>query len=263
MNSEIKIIIIEDNENDAFLIHRELKKSGIEYAYVVVQTKAEFEKALKEFDADLILSDYSLPAFDAVSAFNIKQEIFPLLPFIIVSGIIGEENAVELIKIGVTDYVPKDNLITLSSKIKRALKDVSASQEKIIIDEKLRVQTAELIIANMELAVQIKEKEARTAELIKANKELKVAEENRDEYVCGLEAMMFLTSHKLRVPITNILGISEVLEQSLNAPEKLNKLVGFIKKSANILDDFTKELSVTMESLEKKVKDKIMETISE
>lgn len=174
MTANLKILILEDNQSDADLLQRELKKSGLIFTAEIVQTRVDFEKALHNFNPDLILSDYSLPSFDAVSAFNIKQNISPLIPFIIVSGVIGEENAVELIKNGVTDYTPKDKLFTLSTKISRALKDREEAKEKKAIAEKLKIQTAELIIANKELIIQNREKEKRTVDLIVLTEALKV-----------------------------------------------------------------------------------------
>lgn len=174
MTTNLKILILEDNQSDADLLQRELKKSGLIFTAEIVQTRVDFEKALHNFNPDLILSDYSLPSFDAVSAFKIKQSIFPLIPFIIVSGVIGEENAVELIKNGVTDYTLKDKLFTLSTKISRALKDREEAKEKKAIGEKLKIQTEELIIANKELIIQNREKEKRTVDLIVLTEALKV-----------------------------------------------------------------------------------------
>ncbi len=174
MTTNLKILILEDNQSDADLLQRELKKSGLIFTAEIVQTRVDFEKALHNFNPDLILSDYSLPSFDAVSAFKIKQSIFPLIPFIIVSGVIGEENAVELIKNGVTDYTLKDKLFTLSTKISRALKDREEAKEKKAIGEKLKIQTEELIIANKELIFQNGEKEKRTVDLIVLTEALKV-----------------------------------------------------------------------------------------
>src|SRR5476651_1423381 len=148
MKANLKILILEDNQSDADLLCRALKKSGLSFIAEIVQTREEYENALQNFNPDIILSDYSLPAFDAATAFRIKQNKSPHIPFIIVSGIIGEENAVELIKIGVTDYAPKDKLFALIPKITRALKETQERKEKIIIDEKLKRQTAELVIAN-------------------------------------------------------------------------------------------------------------------
>ena len=151
MEADLKILIVEDNETDADLLRRELKKSGLHFTSKIVETRQDYEYSLENFNPDIILSDYSLPAFDAATAFRIKQNRSPHIPFIIVSGIIGEENAVELIKIGVTDYSPKDKLFALIPKISRALKEAEERKEKKIIDEKLKSQAAELIILNQEL----------------------------------------------------------------------------------------------------------------
>ncbi len=132
-----KILIIEDSKSDIDLIRYELKKSGINFESTVTETDAGLRIALEEFIPDVILSDYSLPSFDGLSAYKIVQEIIPGTPFIFVSGTIGEERAVELIKSGVTDYVIKDRLYTLVPKIQRALKDAEEKQEKKITDEKL------------------------------------------------------------------------------------------------------------------------------
>jgi signal transduction histidine kinase len=177
MVSDLRILVLEDNQNDADLLHRELKKSGLSFTSQIVQARAEYENALENFTPDIILSDYSLPAFDAVTAFRIKQDRYPFIPFIIVSGIIGDENAVELIKNGVTDYAPKDKLFTLSQKINRALKDSEERKEKKINTEKLRIQAAELILTNQELIFQNQEKEKNTANLIIMSGTLKTQKE--------------------------------------------------------------------------------------
>ncbi|MBC7865096.1 MAG: PAS domain S-box protein, partial [Bacteroidia bacterium] len=138
MKHDLKILILEDEQNDADLLLRELKKSGLTFSAEFVETKEAFERALQDFGPDLILSDYSLPSFDGLTALQIKQNKYPDIPFIIVSGIIGEEKAVALIKAGVTDYVLKDKLFSLPQKITRALKEAEEKKEKRITDEKLR-----------------------------------------------------------------------------------------------------------------------------
>lgn len=145
MNDHLKILIIEDTESDADLLLRELKKSGFIFTFKIVQTRESFEKALNNFNPNLILSDFNLPLFDGLSAFHIKQKIVPHIPFIIVSGAIGEERAVELIKIGVTDYTPKDKLFTLGPKIVRALKETDEKKEKALAEEKIKFQHEKLL----------------------------------------------------------------------------------------------------------------------
>jgi PAS domain S-box-containing protein len=151
MLTNLKILIVEDNESDADLLLRELNKTGLDFKTLNVQTRKDFESALITFEPDLILSDYALPSFDAVTAFEITQINHSYVPFIIVSGFIGEENAVELIKNGVTDYVSKERLYTLTTKIKRALDESKVRKEKIITDKKLIFQSAELQTLNQQL----------------------------------------------------------------------------------------------------------------
>ena len=145
MSDKIKILILEDNQNDAELMQRELKKSGLSFSSEIVQTRETYENALDRFKPDIILSDYSLPSFDGVAAFHIKQKKYSDIPFIIVSGTIGEQNAVELIKNGVTDYVLKDKLFALTTKITRALKEEEERKEKRITDKKLKIEHEKLL----------------------------------------------------------------------------------------------------------------------
>jgi signal transduction histidine kinase len=166
MVEQFKILVLEDNKTDADLLLRELKKSARVFTAEVVQTREAFSSALRKFTPDIILSDYNLPTFDAVSAFNIVQKECPEIPFIIVSGTIGEERAVELIKNGITDYALKDKLFTLPTKINRALTNAAEVKAKQVTDARLKLQTAELITANKELVIQHKEKEKRTLDLV-------------------------------------------------------------------------------------------------
>ena len=144
MNSPIKILILEDNPSDLNFLKRELNKLEFRFSLQVVETRAAFEEALHNYNPHLILSDYSLPSFNGKEAFRIKQNEYPDIPFIIVSGTIGEENAVELIVSGVTDYVLKDKLFSLNQKISRALVDAENKRQKKIADDKLRSQNEKL-----------------------------------------------------------------------------------------------------------------------
>jgi signal transduction histidine kinase len=202
IKKDIKILIVEDSEADADLIVRYLKKSGMFFISKVVESRKVFEQALDTFCPDIVLSDYSLPAFDAVSAFTITKEKNLKIPFIIVSGTIGEENAVMLIKQGVTDFASKNNFSALPQKINRALKETEELLEKENLLEKLKIQTAELLIANQELEFQNSEKEKRAIELLNANKELL--------------AFNFISSHDLQEPLRKIqIFISIIMEQEV------------------------------------------------
>ena len=145
LSSQLHILIVEDNKDDVDLLLRELRKIPMDFSFKTVETSEEFQRSLTEKTPDIILSDYSLPAFDGLSAYKIKQNIFPEIPFLIISGIIGDENAVELIKNGITDYVLKDKIYSLVPKITRALHEANEKKEKIISDEKIKVQSIKML----------------------------------------------------------------------------------------------------------------------
>jgi DNA-binding NtrC family response regulator len=116
-----RILILEDEAWDANLAQRLLADAGLNLVAVVVDTKAAFIEQMDAFGPDIILSDYHLPGFSGQEALNIAQERYPDIPFIIWSGVLGDEAAVDLIKQGATDYVLKDRPARLPSVILRAL----------------------------------------------------------------------------------------------------------------------------------------------
>src|SRR4051812_27301392 len=110
MPSPLKILMVEDIATDAELIARALRKAGIEHQLTRAETEAEFSMALTMFEPDIILSDYSMPQFGGMQALDIAREKAPDIPFIFVSGTIGEEIAIESLKRGAVDYILKNNL---------------------------------------------------------------------------------------------------------------------------------------------------------
>ena len=119
-----RILILEDEAFDANLAQRLLVEAGLNLVAVVVDSKASFIEQMATFQPDIILSDYYLPGFSGREALKIAQELYPDIPFIIWSGVLGDEAAVELIKQGATDYVLKDRPARLPSVILRALAEV-------------------------------------------------------------------------------------------------------------------------------------------
>jgi len=131
MNKVIKILIAEHDKNDLQILEHELIKGGINHVSRIIQTEEDFTEAIIHFVPDIILSDYTFPSFDGPTAFKIREQLAPLTPFILVSGTVGEETVVELIKSGVTDYALKDKLFTLPNKINRALRDSEKAKQVI------------------------------------------------------------------------------------------------------------------------------------
>ena len=138
MEETIRVLILEDVPLDAELISRELKKEGFDFETHIVEKKDEYIQEVEEWQPHIILADHSLPQFDGVSALHIAQEKSPHTPFIFVSGKIGEEFAVEMLKKGATDYVLKHNLSKLGYAVKRALKESKEHLEKKIAEKALK-----------------------------------------------------------------------------------------------------------------------------
>lgn len=151
MPRKINILILEHDTYDLELLSRELKKGKLTYSAKVVEDRASYEAAILSFSPDLILSDYSLPLFDGVSALSIRNERCPQVPFIFVSGTIGEENAVELIRSGATDYALKEKLFQLVPKIERALREAQDQIERINAERRLKESLEQLKKAEAEL----------------------------------------------------------------------------------------------------------------
>lgn len=142
--NEHRILILEDVPADAELMENELRKGGVKFASKRVMTREEFTSSLDSFAPDLILSDYSLPQFDGLSALEIAQKTNPDVPFIFVSGVMGDECAVETLKKGAVDYVLKDKLVKLVPAVERAYRDVEIS---VALKEK--VSDLERLVASM------------------------------------------------------------------------------------------------------------------
>ncbi|MBI4643057.1 MAG: response regulator [Deltaproteobacteria bacterium] len=130
MSTPIKVLMVEDSEDDAKLLVRQLRRGGYEPHSLRVETAAAMEAALAGQAWDLVISDYSLPHFSGLAALKLLKEKGLDLPFIIVSGKIGEHTAVAAMKAGAHDYIMKNNLARLIPAIERELKEAAGRQER-------------------------------------------------------------------------------------------------------------------------------------
>jgi len=130
MIDTLKVLNIEDLEDDALLVMRELRRGGFNVVFERVETEAELRSALASQTWDVIISDYNLPKFDASAALQIVRQIVSDIPFIVVSGTIGETAAVELMKAGAHDYLMKGNLTRLPEAIRREIREVQIRLER-------------------------------------------------------------------------------------------------------------------------------------
>ena len=170
----LRILHLEDDPIDAELVRETLEGSGLACESVRVDDRPGFEAALDAGTFDLILADYSLPSYDGLSAQALARERRPDVPFIFLSGTLGEEIAIERLKEGATDYVLKQRLTRLPAAVRRALKEAAERNDRHRAEAEIRrlnadlehrvaERTSDLAAANR--ALQQREAEAKRAEI--------------------------------------------------------------------------------------------------
>ncbi|HYG00835.1 MAG TPA: ATP-binding protein [Chryseosolibacter sp.] len=209
MEQELKILMLEDLEDDVGLIERILHKQGIRFVSRRVDTREEFIEALESFSPDLILSDHALPQFNSLEALTICRKQNVDVPFILVTGTVSEEFAVSCLKQGADDYVLKSNLVRLPSAIQNALKQRHHEHKRKRAEKALRKQNEELV---------------------KINKEL--------------DSFVYSVSHNLRAPLMSVLGLINLVqvENKKQAEPGLNAYFDMMQQSIHKLDDTLKEI---------------------
>ncbi len=155
MERSLRILILEDMDSDAELMIYELRQAQIAHSYRRVVDREQFIAALQEDKPDLILSDFHLPSFDGLGALSLAQSLCPDVPFIFVSGAMGEEVAIDSLKQGATDYVLKDRLTRLVPAVRRALREAEERRERQQAEVALREseQRYRLLLKNIPAVV--------------------------------------------------------------------------------------------------------------
>lgn len=206
MKGTLKILSLEDQEDDFYLITHALKKSGLDFEARRVDSKEDFSNALDEFGADVILCDHSLPQFNSNEALRIFHQRKLQIPFILVTGAVSEEFAVSSLKHGADDYVLKSNLARLPNVIENALKQKESERQKIEAAQALARQNEALI---------------------KINKEL--------------DSFVYSISHNLRAPLMSVLGLLDLAQNESNS-STIHQYHEMMKSSVCKLDDTLKEI---------------------
>jgi len=206
MRHALRILCLEDDEDDFDIINRVLGKAGLSVVAARVDSREKYEAALAGFDPEVILSDHALPRFDSAEALKMCQALGLRIPFILVTGAVSDEFAARCMKLGADDYVLKSNLRRLPSAIENAVKWRENERAKFK--------------AMSDLAAQ-------NEELVKINKEV--------------DSLVYSVSHNLRAPLMSLVGLLNLarLEDRLEVIRDYNKLMeGVIHK----LDDTLKEI---------------------
>lgn len=200
-NKPVKILILEDVPEDVGLVERVLTRDGLPYVTKKADTRDEFVNALHDFVPDVILSDHALPQFNSIEALKISQGLGRRIPFILVTGAVSEEFAVNCLKQGADDYVLKSNLVRLPQAIFNSIKQRDAQDEKKKAEEHLRQQNSQLLKINMEL----------------------------DNFVYSI-------SHNLRSPLASVLGLLNLAKREESSNAELPRLFAMMESSVRKLD---------------------------
>ena len=198
----IHILYLEDNPDDVSLIQTILKHSGLSCDILWVDRKEKFEAAILNPELDIIIGDYKLPNYNGLVALRYVKEKRPDLPFILLSGTIGEEKTIEMFRAGVADFILKENLHRLEPAITRALNEIEEKKKLKITEEKL------------------KENELKSLMIIHDLAEMKKLDKLKNEFLS-------VVSHELRTPLTSIQGALDLLtsgvlgELSAHEPQEL------------------------------------------
>src|SRR5712671_6277211 len=142
----IQVLFIEDSEVDVELALRSLEQGGFEVSWDRVDLEEDLKRVLSASKPQAILSDFSMPRFDGIDALRLSKELAPGVPFIFLSGTIGEERAIEAMRLGATDYVLKNNLRRLSTVVRRALSEAN-ERRRILIAEEERARLVQILEA--------------------------------------------------------------------------------------------------------------------
>ena len=220
MNEVLNVLCLEDSPRDAEIMRELLIDAGYDLNIDCTAVEKEFVSLLRSHKYDIILSDFKLPGFDGFTALRWSVEICPNVPFICISGTVGEETAVELLKKGAVDYILKDRLVRLPSAIQRALDEAKEKEARQRAEK-------ELVSLNTQLEQRVIE---RTYQLEAANKEL--------------EAFTYSVSHDLRAPLRAVDGFSKfVLEDYENKLDSEGKrLLNLIRTNIQKMDQLITDL---------------------
>ncbi len=219
MTRPLRILHLEDNPVDADIVKSTLMEEGIACDILGVDTRDDFVAAIDRSEFDLVLSDYQLPGFNGLSALAIAKERRPEIPFILISGNIGEELAIESLKSGATDYVLKNRISRLIPSVQRAIKESTERAERLkAIEERLKAVTD--LNKSHEQLRQL----AAHLQTVREEERANIARDMHDELGQGLTGLKMLLL-RIKAKISDTRGNEAIAEQ-------LNEAIGLVSSTS-------------------------------
>jgi signal transduction histidine kinase len=232
MKEVTKILFVEDVQSDAELIWNVIGREKITFGKMLVDNEQDYVAALSSYRPDLVISDYSLPQFDGFTALAIKNSLAPDIPFILVTGSVNEETAVEIMKAGADDYVIKDNLSRLGGAIRSAIakKETQKIKEEALSalregEERLRQILADDVAESRKMQEMLTRERDRAEE----NDRLKTA-------------FLHNISHEIRTPMNAIIGFTALMAEPGQSDDVRASYSEIIMNSCNQLIDVVSDI---------------------
>ncbi len=246
MGVPLRTLIVEDCQADAELLVRELRQGGYDPIYEQVDTMADMDAALQQQTWDIVISDYVMPQFSGLAALKLLQERDIDLPFIVISGKIGEDIAVETMKAGAHDYIVKGNLGRLIPAIRRELGEVEVrwqrrqAQEEIKrlnadLERRVIERTTQLEAANKELEREIVERKKAEVERERLLEQLRKTNEQLEDFIR-------MISHDLRNPLAIVQGQAQLIQRYTSNADLVQKSADSILTSSRRMNAMIQDL---------------------
>ena len=228
MDTPLKLLLLEDSPDDAILIQHILKRSGTQFSAKVASDEEEFLSALEGNDFDAVLADNALPQYSSLEALKLLKQKNPFVAFILVTGTVSEEFAVNILKLGADDYILKTNLVRLPSAISKAIENKMMQKEKQVAEK----ETKELNEQLRSLAAHLQD--------VREEEQARIAREIHDELGQILTAIkMDISSATRKLADTSDESIT-ILSRTLKMVDETVRTVRRIASELRpgILEDF-------------------------
>ncbi|MEO7988652.1 MAG: ATP-binding protein [Chryseolinea sp.] len=203
---KLNILILEDDSEDYEFIQEALQNDGIVFTSLCVSNREDYCEALKKFNPDVVLSDHTLPKFNSIDALKICRADLKI-PFILVTGTVSEEFAVNALKQGADDYILKSNLARLPAAIKNALNNRELYYRREQADQDVRRQNEELLKINREM-----------------------------------DSLVYNVSHNIRSPLMSVLGLMDLIQKEGDDASIREHFLSLMRGSIKKLDESVREI---------------------